>query len=556
MLNRPTRETREPSRPRAILAAALLLAAFPSILVAQSGEGPPYPRLANVYLRAEVRESDVEMFSGWDLLVMNWTIDRRADFRDRIGRIESMNPDMTIIAYHLAIGTNGTEQPADTLYTMSQAYDWWLYDYQGNPLRGDWEFNRLVNFTNTEAAKGTHPEGLRPNEFFPAYLIGEHIGKYDFWDGIFYDVFSDNLRWMHRDVKDATRNNVAEYDAEHNEQEPLFDGIWSAGMLTLAENTVNLDPDIVLVGNGLHRTATRWLNGIMFENYKPYTHGLNDLASMQKYIADTQRQRPVSIVNGMVRDHDLRDYVSMRFAMASALMTDAYFSCDFGSQDHAETLWFDEYSVRPGGEVDAVVTRLSGDVDAVQDRLPVLSTAGMPDEGVVWIEGEQVYYGSKSDTELLECVRGYPHVTEKYDLRAPHADGAEVIRYFNHHTGYLGRPVSEAYDVADPSVRLIDLFAAAGWYATDGEADDINSRVWRRDFEKGIVLLNPSGEMRTVTGLGEKTHQKIHGLQDPDHNDGRAVVDSLTLGPEDGIILVRITDQRPPAPPQGLTIVE
>jgi hypothetical protein len=61
--------------------------------------------------------------------------------------------------------------------------------------------------------------------------------------------------------------------------------------------------------------------------------------------------------------------------------------------------------------------------------------------------------------------------------------------------------------------------------------------VWRRDFRKGVVLVNPTGSAKTVRlepGLG-----RLAGAQDPGTNNG-AIVEELTLAPKDGIVLRRL----------------
>ena len=60
--------------------------------------------------------------------------------------------------------------------------------------------------------------------------------------------------------------------------------------------------------------------------------------------------------------------------------------------------------------------------------------------------------------------------------------------------------------------------------------------VWRRDFQNGVVLVNPAIVSRKVTvGSGLR---RLAGTQDPAFNDG-AVVSQVTLGPKDGIVLRR-----------------
>ncbi|MBN2177537.1 MAG: carbohydrate binding domain-containing protein [Demequinaceae bacterium] len=66
-----------------------------------------------------------------------------------------------------------------------------------------------------------------------------------------------------------------------------------------------------------------------------------------------------------------------------------------------------------------------------------------------------------------------------------------------------------------------------------------SDHVWRRDFEGGVVLVNATGDEVTIP-LGER-FRKIEGSQDPEVNDG-SIVTEVTLGPLDGIILLRLSD--------------
>ena len=64
--------------------------------------------------------------------------------------------------------------------------------------------------------------------------------------------------------------------------------------------------------------------------------------------------------------------------------------------------------------------------------------------------------------------------------------------------------------------------------------------VWRRDFEKGIVLVNPRKNGAQTVTL-EKPYQKIRGVQAPGFNDGSRVT-NLTLQDADGIILLSVDE--------------
>ncbi len=77
--------------------------------------------------------------------------------------------------------------------------------------------------------------------------------------------------------------------------------------------------------------------------------------------------------------------------------------------------------------------------------------------------------------------------------------------------------------------------------------------VYRREFDNGLVLVNPKGNGRKTIEVGTGW-KRLLGQQDPIHNDGKPVT-SLTLSEQDGIILLRGEAKAPPEPPE-LQIVE
>jgi hypothetical protein len=76
--------------------------------------------------------------------------------------------------------------------------------------------------------------------------------------------------------------------------------------------------------------------------------------------------------------------------------------------------------------------------------------------------------------------------------------------------------------------------------------------VWRRDFDNGIVLVNPKGNGPKTVTL-EADFVKIKGVQDPGTNNGQ-VVRTVTLKDRDGIILLRKSPVKRPKAPQKISI--
>jgi len=87
-----------------------------------------------------------------------------------------------------------------------------------------------------------------------------------------------------------------------------------------------------------------------------------------------------------------------------------------------------------------------------------------------------------------------------------------------------------------------------------GEAGDVwlddchlqigSSSVYRRDFQNGSILINPSANSLTVPL--ERSFRKIHGTVDPFVNDG-STVNQVTIASLDAVFLIG-TDQIAPSP--------
>ena len=60
--------------------------------------------------------------------------------------------------------------------------------------------------------------------------------------------------------------------------------------------------------------------------------------------------------------------------------------------------------------------------------------------------------------------------------------------------------------------------------------------IWRRDFQNGVALVNPTTSAKTVKI--EPGLHRLTGNQDPTVNNGSAV-SQVTLQPKDGIVLLR-----------------
>jgi len=155
-------------------------------------------------------------------------------------------------------------------------------------------------------------------------------------------------------------------------------------------------------------------------------------------------------------------------------------------------------------------------------------------------------------TWSLESRAGWSEMMERYravlrNTRPPKIVGFNIqgsptdYRFFRY--GYTSCLLDDGYfsftdkAVEYSSVPWFDEYDHKLGHARSGPpATAWTEGVWRRDFENGIVLVNPTFSAKTVkleAGL-----RRLRGNQDRAINDGSAASE-VTLGPKDGIVLLR-----------------
>ncbi|MEK7139573.1 MAG: putative glycoside hydrolase [Patescibacteria group bacterium] len=106
--------------------------------------------------------------------------------------------------------------------------------------------------------------------------------------------------------------------------------------------------------------------------------------------------------------------------------------------------------------------------------------------------------------------------------------------WYDEYNVELGRPTGG-------SCRLV--IDSAGTVTGCQSSDQLTMGVWRRDFDRGTVLVN-SNPTTTTFYFPTEELEKIRGSQDPAVNDGSRV-NVIRLAPQDGLVLYRpLTDIR------------
>ena len=205
--------------------------------------------------------------------------------------------------------------------------NWFLHDAGGNIL-SVWPGTQALSITSGW------------NSYAPQF-VHDRILSTGLWDGIFYDEVSDTISWLGNGNVDLNNDRVADNGA-------VADAAWKAGMLALLAKARSLDPGKIFVVNG---TSTpefqQYINGRMFESFpSPWEANGDWYELMRRYVANealVAKPETMIINSNTGNAGNQGDYSQMRFGLASALMGNAFYSFDYGDQDHGQIWRYDEY---------------------------------------------------------------------------------------------------------------------------------------------------------------------------------------------------------------------
>lgn len=451
------------ARVAVVLAASLLAGLAPaagskaSIDAAAAPDRPAgalsYPRLAGMLIgdpknyddpayQARIARLDLAILGIYD----GWSGDGGSSPAEAVAEIKTRNPRILLGNYTVMTEVRRRGDPATSYLRrklQSEAGphgvgDWWAYDADGRHTDwsggdyGAWDTN-LTRFTTPDVHGERWPQWLAGSDY--DRLIRD--ADFDLW-------YSDNNMWQPRSAADWNRDGVVD-----DPDEPAVQRWWRQGQRDYYETAQQIAPGLPVVVN-----ADNDLDGRVYPpEAKPFSsfegmvggafleHVMGESWSVETWGGWSLMMRWYRHVGSnlvtpgiVVFDAELSqptDYQSFRYAFASCLMGDGYFT---GSTDYHAIQWYDEYDLAGKGS-----------------------------------------------------------------------------------TQWLGRPL-------DPPARR-------PW----------QHGVYRREFQHGLVLVNPKGNGRQTVTVGSG-FSHFRGAQDPEVNDG-APARQVTLANRDGVLLVR--DRRP-----------
>lgn len=297
-----------------------------------------FPKLANYYLNPTVPKSEHERLAKYDLVILD--VDAHTIDPALFKKLKEINPNIKTFAYLPSQSVNvayldPSVKFRTATYDETEAHNRWLRDSHGGfiAVSDVWPTIRYIDIGNGWSN-------------YLSNLIKNDVMATGAWDGIFYDMISDNLDWLHN----------GDIDLNKDGQKDNMDSVnryWRANNINLlAETRKRIFPSPVIANIDRGDRYDSVVDGMMMENFPAPWIGKNGWAILaKKYLnsARTVGSNKIYIINANSDNGKISDvFKNMRFGLTSALLGNGYYSFDFGDQNHAQTWWYDEYDVKLG----------------------------------------------------------------------------------------------------------------------------------------------------------------------------------------------------------------
>ncbi len=524
---------------------------------------------------------------------------------DLMAAIRAVNPTITALAYMPAEDFWWTWESPDSLvdfttrcHHLLRDLDGWLYDRNGGLF---YQFG--VNVAKRdETGRFVVAEAL-------VDLWYDGVVRTGLWDGLFLDIYCDGIAWSQSPAEsvDVVRAGYPDWESFDAAWLAATDTIASRLRRLCG-------PDYILVGNCGPGTKYATFNGWMRENFPYQFGGTwyeNMFRLTGGYFHDEAAFRSPThnfIFTGMegTDPYSATNARKARFGLASAALGTGF--AVFGPVDRdprtapLHDFWFDEYAVDLSTGAASPSLEHRGWLGAATSDYYQMIWAGdgadavtNPDFETSVTDGWWLWHNTgaaatvvrDSTTSATGRSAALVHVesggTANWHVTLASQGSLSMIAHAAYSATFWARASRErsitvAAAVTGTSYATSSVEIGTEWRQyqvvltpsvsctaqlrfwlglDEGDLwlDDVHLRrgvsgIYRRDFQNGAILLNPSSAALTVP-LGE-TFRRILGTADPVTNDGASVTE-VTIPASDALFLIG-ADRIPPDPLRDLRI--
>ena len=463
--------------------------------------------------------------------------------------VRAANPNVLMLPNVNATEATSTTTPPN----VPEAY--FLHDVNGHripnwPTPGDY----ILNLTKPEVA-----------DFMANYAYQVLVESGLIYDGIFFDNFHTTISWLKTDWAGNPVQIDANGDGKPDDPATL-DAAWSAGVYRLIASFRNLVPYGLVTGHLDNRppqaAALAEFNGESLNGDAPKVReGLESFGTLWQTLGDwfsagqapgiamVQSSPPLQVAYGYgfmaantapagMQAFAQTFYPNMRFGLATALMTDGFYTHDFGDTSTPVNWWYDEYDFALGQPLGP-----AAQVAAAGPVTNMLTNAGFEGSLAGWslLVGADATASAAVDTTIAADGNSSVKLTVSkasttnwhvsfeqagvaltggvtYQLQFwARADGPRVITVNSQggppaYTWYhLSAPISIGTSwgmysatfmapatVSDARIQFWVGDVAGSVWIDDAQLSVVPQAVYRRDFTNGVVLLNAGSAPRTI----------------------------------------------------------
>ena len=292
------------------------------------------PRLANYFLHWTISDSEAQELAKWDLLILDAETAHRSP--QALVKIRALNPSAILLAYlpaaEIRQDWSHLREVAPLRYKLGQQVsDLWFLKNGAGERRSFWPGTWILNVTEQSPVVNNE----QWNDFLPRFAAQEILSN-TIWDGVFYDNGWESITYFAGGAPDLNGDSQAEDGKQ-------ADKLWQEGLRAIYKKTKELAPNKIIVENDGVVYAPN-VDGVFRENFYRQADWTKFTVDLKKI--KSQSQAGLAILNANTQNQgDKKNWAAMRYGLGVALLHNAFYSFDYGDQDHGQTWWYDEYDV-------------------------------------------------------------------------------------------------------------------------------------------------------------------------------------------------------------------
>lgn len=347
---------------RKLFCAPLCALACLSAVAAQAAD--TFPRLAGIQIgnphnyespayQAQIAKLNIAILSYYP----GWEITHRMTMEEVARRIKAINPNTKIFLYYCP---ESTRYPSDAvaypeLGVKLDAQKWWLYQNSSGPTKVLSDFGNSTYILNLTQFSPADTAGKKLNQWLPQYAVDKIIKNNPTIDG----MFTDNVFWKPRRNGDWNRDGTIDDQGNATVQK-----WYREGNRSYLQNLKALMPGKTQLGNiadwgdpvAVLTEYNQLLPGGVMEQLIGKSWSVETWAGWSRVLSHYRKSMAALAAPklGIFNTSGVSsDYQSFRYAFATALLDDGYFSFNDSAAGYSGVPWFDEYDVKLGGATKA-----------------------------------------------------------------------------------------------------------------------------------------------------------------------------------------------------------